>query len=512
MLNATQHIALRECCARGGEVLSSHWFRIPHVITVSILIALLNVVFFYSPSAYAEGVFSRLFPESRVSGYFKNETAYRYAEPRTYTKIRNILFLEKQTNLYKRHSLFASAWMYHDLVYDVFDYDTIAARSERDSDQPLAFVETLPQEKDSNVAEFRELYLDFAFDDFDLRLGKQFIVWGVLPGVRVVDEVNPMDFRELILPDVLDYRVPLWSAKLDYYHSSGDYQLIWIPDVQFHKPAPRGSEWELLQEVPGTRYPARSDIKNTEVGMRYSFEFFRAQLALSYFYTWDDYPIIFRNVKEGQTDENSTAGPPEGDPEFFPRFGRLHMFGLTFTRPVYDAILNSELAFVRGKYWGLSFIDRDNDDFLDHQGVLKRDHIRFGLSIDLNILHTEISPGITQQIILEHDPAMIQAAVDTTFNLFIRKKLENSSAVFEMLAIYLMDLEETYLRPEFKFNPAEKVTLGFGLDLFTGEKSQSGTVAVRGDPTDLDFVAQSTHFLGNFNNNDRIFMELKISF
>jgi len=476
---------------------------------------LLIIIFFFGLGFVVADASSNeggLLPESRFSGYFRTEMAYRFSEPRTYTKIRSTVYFESLTPIYKRHNFFTSAWAYHDFVYDVFDYDTIAARSERDVDQPLAFVETLEQEKDSDVAEFRELYFDFAFDDFDLRLGKQFIVWGVIPGVRLVDEVNPTDFRELILLDLLDYRIPLWSAKFDYYHSLGDFQFIWIPDIRFHKPAPKGSEWELLQEVPGTKYPEKDKLGNTEVGFRYSFELMQAQLALSYFYTWDDFPVIFRNVLNTQDAGDAGVSAEENPPEFLPRYARMHMYGLTFTRPFFDSIVSSELVYVKDKYFGTSFVDLDDDDYLDNQGVLKRDHIRFGLSVDLNVFHTEISPGITQQLILGYNPSLIQNQLDTTFNIFIRKKIDESSAVFELLGIYLMDLKEIYLKPRFTFSPAEKVTLGVGVDWFRGAKSRTGTVAVRGDPTDLRFVTQSTQFIGNFDNHDRLFLEFKISF
>jgi hypothetical protein len=151
------------------------------------------------------------------SGYFKNETAYRYHEPRSITKSRNIAYLSAQKSLSDKTSLNFSGWAYYDLAFDLFNYDTIAGRDSRDAEEPLIFRERLREEKDSNVTAIRELYLDWTLEGLDLRVGKQYIIWGVLEGVRVVDELNPMDFRELILADLLDYRVSLWSVKADYF-------------------------------------------------------------------------------------------------------------------------------------------------------------------------------------------------------------------------------------------------------------------------------------------------------
>ena len=179
----------------------------------------------------------------RFTGYLKNETAYRVREPRSITKIRNIAYLNAQYTFGKAMKFNYTGWAYYDLAYDLFDYRTIVARSERNAQEPLVFVETLAREKDSPVAATRELYLDFFLKNVDIRIGKQYVVWGVLEGVRITDEINPIDFRELILPDLLDYRIPLWTVKVDHYRGDTTYQFLWIPEIKFHKPAPLGSEW-----------------------------------------------------------------------------------------------------------------------------------------------------------------------------------------------------------------------------------------------------------------------------
>ena len=102
------------------------------------------------------GVWSKL----QLSGYLKNETAYRVREPRSITKIRNIAYLNAEYPYNNYIGITFSGWAYYDLVYDLFNYETIAARLERNSDEPLAFVENLEQEKDSPVADIRELYMD----------------------------------------------------------------------------------------------------------------------------------------------------------------------------------------------------------------------------------------------------------------------------------------------------------------------------------------------------------------
>lgn len=436
-------------------------------------------------------------------GYLKNETAYRYKEPRSITKIRNIFYLSGEYPFGVDYNLFFSGWTYHDLAYDLFDYETITARFVRDEDKPLVFVDNLLQEKDSPVTEFRELYLDIFSQNADIRIGRQFVVWGVLEGIRITDEINPLDFRELILPDLLDYRIPLFTVKLDYYGEENAYQFLWIPEIKFHKPAPPGSEWELLQEVPNTTYPESYKFSNSEFGFKLSRNIFDAEFSFSYFYTWDDFPVIFRSAPI----DSAT------DPTFFPTFTRINMYGATMVKQLGPGILKGEFAYVPDKYFGLqNDTDEDGDGFLDSQGELQKKHIRWGLGYDFNLWGTDFSPAISQWIILDYNENLIQEKVDTSLTLFARKPMPQRSAVFQLLVIALLNLDEVFIKPEITFNITDRFEITTGLDLFYGQKSKLGVSASGGAVTNLNTIEQSAQFFGNFNDNDRVFAEFKYTF
>ena len=447
-----------------------------------------------------------------ISGYLKNETAYRYDEPRSITKIRNILYLKAEYPLADNVNLHASGWAYHDLAYQLFDYETIAARFVRDSDKPLVFVDNLLQEKDTPVVDLRELYMDVLLEDMDIRIGRQFIIWGVFDGIRITDEINPLDFRELVLPDLLDYRIPLWSLKLDYYLQQGSWEFIWIPDIRFHKPAPRGSEWELLQEVSGTTannveyhttYPRTMTLDSSEFGFRFKTNIQDAQIELSYFYTWDDFPVIFRTVKIDSTI----------DPQFYPTYTRINIFGATFVKPVGDTILKAELAYVPDKYFGLNRdVDLDNDGYLDGDGVVKLKHYRWALGVDFSMWGIDFSPAISQWLILDYQSGLIQDRNDTSFTLFARKPIPENSIVLQVLLIALINMDELYIKPKASFDVSDRFKISVGMDLFYGLKSKLGVSAASGAVATLTAVEQSAQFFGNFHDNDRVFVEFKYTF
>lgn len=463
-----------------------------------------SLFFDETESPPAAGAESRGYLDNLVlGGYLKNETAYRIDEPRSITKIRNIVQLNGAYTFSPSSRLGFSAWAYHDLAYDLFDYETISGRFARDDDKPLVFVNDLAHEMDSPVAEIRELYLDLRARDVDIRAGKQFVVWGVLEGIRITDEINPQYFRELINPDLLDYRIPLWTLRIDWYRNRGDYEFLWIPDIKFHEPAPAGSEWELLQDVPNTHKPDSFTLNDSEVGIKYTTTIQDTEISLSYFYTWDDFPVVFR----------SAAINSATDPTFFPTYTRINIYGATGVRQLGDGVIKGEFAYIPDKYFGLeNDTDRDGDGYLDNQGELQKKHIRWGIGYDFSKYGADFSPAISQWIILDHDRKLIQDEFDTALTLFVRKPVPEQSLVYQLLVIALVNLDELYVKPKVTFAVTDHFQISAGFDIFSGQASVLGSPGGSDAINSVEAIERSSQFFGNFNNNDRVFAEFKYTF
>ncbi len=441
-----------------------------------------------------------------LGGYLRNETAYRFDEPRSFTKIRNTVSLNAKLDIGSWARFYASGWAYYDSVYDFINYETIASRVKRDEKEPLVFVEQLPEEEDRERQELREAYLDLYLGNFDFRIGKQYIIWGVLEGIRIVDEINPMDFRELILPELLDYRIPLWSFKANYYGSGATYELIWIPELKFHQPAPRGSEWELFQILEATSTPENYNPIYSEAGIKMTRDIFDTEVSWSFFYTWDDYPSTFRIISLADVSDPN----PTEDLAILPTYARMAMFGSTFTREIRGNIMKGEFAYVSGKYFAIR--DVYVDGFLFSDGEVQRDHIRWGLGYDFSFAGADISPALAQWVILGYEDMILSDQFDTTFNLFIRKPLQKQSAVFSMLLIYLINFNEVFIKPKFTFNLTNQFQVTTGLDIFMGVRTQFGRAIDQNDPGGLRDIEQRAQFIGNFRDNRRMFVEFKFSF
>lgn len=94
-------------------------------------------------------------------------------------------------------------------------------------------------------AEIRDLYLEFRRDNGLLRIGKQQIVWGRLDGIKVLDLVNPQDYREFILDDFDESRISLWSVYADYSVGPWRAELALVADGTGHAIPNEGAWFEL---------------------------------------------------------------------------------------------------------------------------------------------------------------------------------------------------------------------------------------------------------------------------
>lgn len=73
----------------------------------------------------------------------------------------------------------------------------------------------------------RELYVDTSINDFYIRLGKQQVVWGTADGIKLLDIINPTDYREFSQNTMSQSRIPVWMLNLERdVGSSGNVQFI----------------------------------------------------------------------------------------------------------------------------------------------------------------------------------------------------------------------------------------------------------------------------------------------
>ena len=102
-------------------------------------------------------------------------------------------------------------------------------------------------------AEFdlKEVYVDLYFDNLDLRIGKQTIIWGEAEGAFITDLVSPRDMRSFILADFTEIRKAVPAIKADFYFGNYTLEGIW---VSHHIPSTLPEQDSMWARVP-TLFP-----------------------------------------------------------------------------------------------------------------------------------------------------------------------------------------------------------------------------------------------------------------
>ncbi|KON27024.1 hypothetical protein AC481_05915 [miscellaneous Crenarchaeota group archaeon SMTZ-80] len=272
-----------------------------------------------------------------VYGYLKNETALRVKHPHELMKSEFTLEMDFTYHLADNLLVFLKGKAFYDTVFDWED-DGYGKRKGLRS-------EIAKPNQDTTADPLREAYIDIFLKKMDIRIGKQQEVWGTADGLKVLDLINPTDFREFYQDDFEDSRIPLWAFKVNYYVGNGGnnvFQVIWIPDFEPDYIAPYGHPFAplstrtlgaLKRPLPMVQWvtPLKTQVRgvaqnmrNSEIGFKWSQNFGSWEYTLNYFYHWNDNPgLYFKGYG------SRFLGTPLLYEE---RFKRVHSLGGTFSK------------------------------------------------------------------------------------------------------------------------------------------------------------------------------------
>ncbi|PIE29194.1 hypothetical protein CSA57_10320 [candidate division KSB3 bacterium] len=400
-------------------------------------------------------------------GYIENATAVRLNKLDRFTKIKNSLRLSYENNFGDHVNLKLDGLGAYNAVYDVEDLDVDQEDSYR------AYVD------------IREATLNLFFDTFDLRLGKQQIIWEITDGLRVLDIINPLDLKEFILNDFENLRIPLWMVNLTYYFSD-DYSLqsliIW--DTSFTEFPHAGSEFAFsTPALPGGFQLLVNDdeeldvsAENTRYGLRFKGLLGNWDVTLNYLYTWNNIPVRKKAL-------NLETGTLSVSPEY----ERMQLIGGSIVNVLFDTVVRFELAGKLGLYF-------DVDDMTVPDMVVEKDTIEYALAFERDLWDiTWILQG-SQQYILDYDQAISsEKEVNTVATLRASKALNYEETLeFEVLGMYRFADDGYLIRPKLTYDLTDALRLSAGLDIFGG-----------GD---------KNGFFGQFDEKDQLYAELRYSF
>jgi hypothetical protein len=327
--------------------------------------------------------------------------------------------------------------------------------------------------------ELRELYLDFELGDTQLRLGKQQVVWGQADGLRVLDVINPLSYREFILPDLEDRRIPLWIVNAEIAIGVAMLQLLWIVDQSYDEFPDAGAAFAFSsaqfrpaldgRQADGFRSLDKPDswLADSDVGFRLSTFTGGWDLTANYLYHYQDQPVP---AVELSSDSIVVA----------PTYRRTHLAGGSASKAFGAFVFRSELGYSTHRYF--TAIDQPDGLEESHEisGVLGLDYSGF---TDLFI------SGQFFQSTVPASRGMRRPRHERNLTLLLRRDFANNTIAFEVLAIHNTNASDGLVQAELSYQLTSNLTVRAGADIFYG------------DPEGL---------FGQFGARDRFVLKLEI--
>lgn len=386
----------------------------------------------------------------RVRGRLAEEFAYRLHDPCDVSKLRTTGWLEGKYAFSEAVSLRVAVRAWYDAVFDVTNrYPT---NVERDQKTEL---------------DLREALLSVSRGDLDVRLGRQQIVWGEAISSFVTDVVNPRDFREFILPDFSELRIPIWALDFTYRLGPGlTFEGVWTPDARISKLPKQGAEFQFAPPAyrfnnPVVRLPDNPDefsVARSEGGFRLSALMRGWDLSLIYYDAADKIPVFFQRRLP------QPVGPDVIALE--PRHPRVHIVGATLAKSLEPVVLRSEVALTIGKRY-------ETTNPLDGDGVVRRDTLDYLVGVDYTFFSkVDTTLQLSQKILTGSATNLsrggVEAQVTTSAALRVTTGFFDNTLNPTLLFVVNANRADYRVSPRIDWLASGAVTLSVGADIFEG--------------------------------------------
>lgn len=319
---------------------------------------------------------------------------------------------------------------------------------------------------DDAELDLREFYYERGVGKWYLTLGKQQVVWGKADGLKVLDVVDPQSFREFILEDFDQSRIPLWTLNAERPLGDWTLQLLWIPDRTYHALPKQDGTYAFTSPrlVPQTPPPGvtprlleperpKNSLSSSDAGLRLTSFLVGWDLSLNYLYQYHNQPALHQRFLPG----------PAPQVEITPRYHRTHLLGGTFSRALGDWVIRGEVGYFTDRF----FLTTDSTDA---DGVAQSPEFNYVLGFDwTGVTDTFISGQLFQSWLTDHERGFTRPELDTSFTFLLRHQIWHDTLTAEVLWIANTNDGDGLIRPKVSYDVADDMTVWGGLDIFYGD-------------------------------------------
>jgi len=331
-----------------------------------------------------------------------------------------------------------------------------------------------------------ELWVKHSEGKFDFTAGKQLINWGTTDGMNPVNNINPIDYSDLL--DTDEERIGVYGLRTQLFLNAFDIDLFWSPIPVTGKMPNLNSRWFPSAEMMGipaqllqtgailsiNDNPPALKVNDGEIALRIRKQFSGFDMALSYFNGYDHLPEYALDA----------SGMALAKPQLVLQsaYRRQQVLGLemAFTLPAGIGLRGESALFVPEK--GTSASDR---------------YLQTVVGLDKNVSMGSSSLLLIAQYIGDFNMEGNEYARFDVRHLFQNALMANAEWSlnngwsFNFVGVYNLDSEDYYLKPELSYTTATGIRFIARANILEG-------------PTES--------FFGSYTANDRVQVKVEYRF
>lgn len=347
-------------------------------------------------------------------------------------------------------------------------FDTVDDLNQRSTADTYSAVAKPFATEDWGSVELRELYWETFGDNSFWRIGKQQVVWGEADGLKLLDVINPQNFREFVLDDFDDSRIPLWMLNAEFtLTENGVLQVLWIPDTTVHNLAPIGSPYafssssivpkpasDLAVQLSPAQAP-RSPIKDSDIGLRYTDFVGGWDVSLNYLYHYVDEAILRASAQTNSEIPHILLTQ---------NYERSHLLGGTASSALGDWTIRAEIAFETNRY------HRTKQSL---PGVVQANQWSSVIGLDYQGWSDQfVSVQWFQSRIDAAQNELIEHRQEDSMTFLWESNFMNDTLKAKWLQIHSIDHGDGVFRPKLSYNLQSNLDIYISADVFYGNKDK----------------------------------------
>jgi hypothetical protein len=329
----------------------------------------------------------------------------------------------------------------------------------------------------------REAYVNLFFNNFDLKIGKQQIIWGKAEGVFITDIVSPKDLREFLLPDFDEIRTGITAFKLNYTKGSHTLDAVWAPVFTPTQMPESGSIWEAKMDFPiAPTYDystsvVQGNLENSEYFARYSLmaSAFDFELVGGQFYYDDPAMHLTKQINPATMQLIGLTVRPE--------YHRVNMGGGSFSVPLGGFVVRGEGAYYNGRVF-------QTTDATIKDATIEKDNLHYMAGLDYTLAGVKLSAQFIQEYILDYEEGIYFDEMENTMTFLAKKDFLRERLWLELFSYIGLNNEDALIRPKVTYAFADGFEILCGANIFLGEQGR----------------------FGQYDANDMIYLKFKYSF